>query len=530
MALADRILTLKLVADVSDINKGVNKASGKLKGFARGIGSWTKAAGIGLAIEGVGMLTDALGNAWDGFREGEKAAARLGNTFKRLKQPAAGVEKWVGKVSDKAKELGVDDVEAIDAFNKAMLATGDQGESWNRLQIAMDLVASGTAPNLGAAMKMIQAAAKGSAKVVDQFGLTADTAAGRVAQLGNRVKGAAAKAAAMDPVGTLFNALNEDLEGIVGSLATGDFEGAAKALGDVGTDVGTFLDTVGPKVAAVLDSLTGGRFSEFVDGLRSIVDDVGPKAGAVFDSFVGATAALIQALSNVLDALQPVINALAPAVEGSIGFVMEALRGVMQLVTDLLNGDFDKAWTDIGTTIGNLATIVTDTINKVLTGLQTILPDIAQAALDIGNSILTGIVDTIAGIADTITGILRDAINGLIDILNGLQFTLPGFEIPIPTMRFGEGTVFDTGPLGGGSFQLWGAQTIDPFDIPHLAGGGIVTRPTLAMLGEHHRAEAVVPLDRAFGTININVGVGDPVAIGRELDRILRQYRMRLAA
>lgn len=530
MALADRILTLKLVTDVSDINKGVNKASGKLKGFSRGIASWTKAAGIGLAIEGVTMLTDALGDAWDGFREGQKASARLGNTFKRLRQPARGVEKWVGRVSDLAKDLGTDDVEAIDAFNKAMLATGDQGVAWNRLQIAMDLVASGAAPNLNAAMKLIQSAANGSKKAVDQFGLTADTASGRVQQLGNRVKGAAAKAAAMDPVGTLFNALNEDLEGIVGSLATGDFQGAADALGTVGEDVGKFLDTVGPKIQGVLDSLTGGRFGEFVTGLQNIVADVGPKVAGVFDSFVSATQALIQALSNILDALQPVIQALAPAVEGSIGFVLEAVRGVMQIITDLLNGDFDAAWTDIGTTISNLATIVSDTIGKVLTGLQTILPDIAQAALDIGNSILAGIVDTIAGIADTITGILRGAINGLIDILNGLQFTLPGFDIPIPTFRFGEGTIFDTGPQGGGSFKLWDPQTIDPFDIPHLAGGGIVSRPTLAMLGERHRPEAVIPLDRAMPNITINVGVGDPMAIGREVDRVLSLYRRARAA
>lgn len=60
--------------------------------------------------------------------------------------------------------------------------------------------------------------------------------------------------------------------------------------------------------------------------------------------------------------------------------------------------------------------------------------------------------------------------------------------------------------------------------IPALANGGIVTQPTLALIGEAG-PEAVVPLDRAGdmgGGVTINVNGGDPQAV---VDAITRWYR-----
>lgn len=60
--------------------------------------------------------------------------------------------------------------------------------------------------------------------------------------------------------------------------------------------------------------------------------------------------------------------------------------------------------------------------------------------------------------------------------------------------------------------------------IPGLADGGIVTGPTLAVIGEAG-PEAVVPLDRAggMGGVTINVNGGDPNAVVDALRRYMRQ-------
>lgn len=75
-----------------------------------------------------------------------------------------------------------------------------------------------------------------------------------------------------------------------------------------------------------------------------------------------------------------------------------------------------------------------------------------------------------------------------------------------------------------------GGKGFDIPDIPMLADGGIVTSPTLAMIGEGRGPEAVIPLDRMsdFGmgggtTVNINVNGGDPNAVVQALRTYMRQ-------
>src|SRR5262249_4043149 len=65
---------------------------------------------------------------------------------------------------------------------------------------------------------------------------------------------------------------------------------------------------------------------------------------------------------------------------------------------------------------------------------------------------------------------------------------------------------------------------------PGLAEGGIVTRPTLTWIGEKG-PEAGIPLRGGGGAggvvVNVHAGIGDPIAIGREIDRVLRAYHWR---
>jgi hypothetical protein len=103
-----------------------------------------------------------------------------------------------------------------------------------------------------------------------------------------------------------------------------------------------------------------------------------------------------------------------------------------------------------------------------------------------------------AGMWDGIKDAFRGAIDWIIRGWNGLQFKIPGFDL---------------GPVHFGGF------TLGLPDIPPLAKGGIVNKPTLALIGEAGK-EAVVPLDKypGFGRPPIvKVYIGD-----RELTDIVR--------
>ena len=72
-----------------------------------------------------------------------------------------------------------------------------------------------------------------------------------------------------------------------------------------------------------------------------------------------------------------------------------------------------------------------------------------------------------------------------------------------------------------------GGKGFDVPNIPMLANGGIVTQPTLALIGEKG-PEAVIPLDRNRGpqtatNVTINVNGGDPQSVVDALRRYMLQ-------
>jgi phage-related minor tail protein len=78
-------------------------------------------------------------------------------------------------------------------------------------------------------------------------------------------------------------------------------------------------------------------------------------------------------------------------------------------------------------------------------------------------------------------------------------------------------------------------SSIFPGGITPFAAGGIVTGPTLGLIGEAG-PEAIIPLNRAGGmgtTINLTVNAGmgtDGGAVGEQIVSALRQYQRRNGA
>jgi len=116
------------------------------------------------------------------------------------------------------------------------------------------------------------------------------------------------------------------------------------------------------------------------------------------------------------------------------------------------------------------------------------------------------VVDVIRGYIQTLVGFYKGLFNGIADIWNNtvgkLSFKIPGW-VPV---------------IGGKGFEV-------P-NIPKLAEGGIVTGPTIAMIGERG-PEAVIPLSGrnapAMGNnITINVNGGDPNAVVSALRSYMR--------
>jgi len=132
-------------------------------------------------------------------------------------------------------------------------------------------------------------------------------------------------------------------------------------------------------------------------------------------------------------------------------------------------------------------------------------------------------VKVFKAIANALVAPFRTAFNAIATLWNN---TLGKFKITLPDWL--------PEPLGGKEFGFPKMPL-----IPALAEGGIVKKPTLALIGEAG-PEAVVPLSKnrkygidpvGKGGITINVsGALDPESVARQIETILKRSRLRAGA
>jgi len=133
-------------------------------------------------------------------------------------------------------------------------------------------------------------------------------------------------------------------------------------------------------------------------------------------------------------------------------------------------------------------------------------------------------------VVDNVFGFIKDVVMGSIDVITTYVQTVLGVYK----------TIFNTiaklwnNTIGKLSFEFpsWvpglGGKGFSVPNIPMLGDGGIVSSPTLAMIGERG-PEAVIPLNRAGGmggnyTINVNGGLASSAEIGQSVVNAIRAF------
>jgi hypothetical protein len=148
------------------------------------------------------------------------------------------------------------------------------------------------------------------------------------------------------------------------------------------------------------------------------------------------------------------------------------------------------------------------------------LPSIFGALFDgmkdtgslIGGYLIDGIKAGLSKGLDIVLGAIKGIINGVMSLIEqGLQLIFDGINHIIYKAEWTNGPA--------------SYPRLPDVDIPQLADGGIVSRPTLALIGEAG-PEAVVPLNRrsgfSTGGVNITVnGALDPVSVARQIQQLL---------
>jgi hypothetical protein len=183
---------------------------------------------------------------------------------------------------------------------------------------------------------------------------------------------------------------------------------------------------------------------------------------------------LLQKEFGIFDGVIRVVGAAFGAVWGAIKGVFDWVKNNWPLILAVITGPFGLA----------IAFVV----------------KFKDDIMGVFSLIYSGIKATMGFVADVISAPFKAAFRAVAGLWNS---TIGKLSFKVPSWVPG---------IGGSGF--------DVPDIPMLAEGGIVTSPTLAMIGEGRGPEAVIPLSKlgsmgfgGGGNITVNVNGGDPNAV-----------------
>ena len=325
-------------------------------------------------------------------------------------------------------------------------------------------------------------------------------------------------------------ALAMDISAATGKPLATVTEALAKAAGGSTTALGKLSPELKDMMKNGLDA----------EGAMSVLTDTfGGAAQTAADTAQGQFKRLGVALAETKEsigaALLPAIEAVLPfltamgawAADNSTVFLVVAgvIGGIAAAI--VITNAAMTAWAAATTAF----TAIQGVFNAVMAANPVVLFALAIAGLVIGLVIAYKKFDAFRNIVDAVFGAIKAGIKGGMDAIT----TYLSFVMGVYKAIFNGIATLWNNTIGKLSFEVpkWvpglGGKGFDVPNIPMLAAGGIVTSPTLAMIGERG-PEAVIPLTgpNAGGgmggnTVNINVNGGDPNAVVQALRTYMRQ-------
>ena len=426
-------------------------------------------------------------------------ATSLRNTTGATDAQIKSVEDFITKTSIAA---AVSDDELRPAMDKLVRGTGDVTKAQELMTLALD-ISAGTGKDLGAVSDALSKAFNGQL--------------GPLKKLDPALAGLIENGATTDEV---FAALGKTFKGAASTSANT----ASGKMKSFGIQMGEFKESVGAAVFPIVEKLLPA-FTKIGNWIKNNVGLV-VTLGAV----IGGIAAAVFVANGAL------------AAWAAVGAVTAAINAVMAT-------SFSALWVATGAVviIAIIAALVAlqvkfDIFGKAIDGIKIGFDAVWGAIKFVFNwakqnwPLLLAIITGPFGMAIAFVIKFKDDIMGVFSLIyNGIKSTM-GFVAGVITAPFKAAFKAVAGlwnsTVGALSFSVpsWvpviGGKGFDVPDIPMLAEGGIVTRPTLAMIGERG-PEAVIPLNRAGGmgggnTVTINVNGGDPMQVVKALQTYVR--------
>ena len=220
------------------------------------------------------------------------------------------------------------------------------------------------------------------------------------------------------------------------------------------------------------------------NSLKPLFKQVGDAFKGLWDTISEVVGWVVGIIGGVfLSTFTSTFGSILTSVIETIGSVLDTLSGLIDFVSGVFSGDWSKAW---------------EGVKKIFKGVWDSLVNVVKAPINLIIGLVNGLVN---GICQGVNAIIRN--------INKLSWKVP-----------------DWVPAIGGSTFGFNLKTLTAPQIPYLAKGGVITEPTVAMMGEYAGAynnpEIVTPqnlLQQVIENSNQNV-----------VDALIQQTRQLLVA
>lgn len=446
----------------------------------------------GLAIAGIGGAGLAAGTSLQLLGSKEQAAQQqLAQAFDNV---GGNIDDYQGRIDKSVGSMtkfGFTGDQVKTALTQLVTATKDPAKSLDLLQTAANLAALKHEDLSTATEQLVKVVSGKGTRTLTELGISM----GHTSKSGYDVE-AALKAvadrtngqasAAADTYAGKMKALRAEIENHVSAIGQKygpALQGLGATVGGIGAAVETYQAIT--KRASEAEGLA--KLAIDAKAVAEVADTAAEGAQAAGETAVAASEGL---------ALAPVLLIIAALAALGVGIyelathwstVWNGIKDVVDTVWHGIDDDFIHPVEDFFTGIPKFIEDHWQLILSILTG------PIGAAIIWITTHFQT-VVDFFTGIPGAIAntfeligkGIANGVITGINAVIDAWDWLMDHFKIPkVSVLGFSIGGEDLGGPLKLGH-------------VPYLAGGGIVTGPMLAMLGDNRSGkEAVVPLEKA---------------------------------
>ena len=269
-----------------------------------------------------------------------------------------------------------------------------------------------------------------------------------------------------------------------------DFDAVITNLSDAMVSLLSIIETIGTTIFSLLDK---------------IQQDL--NLGYLIELITGVVASLMNLIDTIMNILAPAIEtfydiALSPIVE----WIGEKLADALLFIKDLID-DWSKWFEENGPLIQEFIKNLAELVNKAWQIVEPILNflwELVKTALGGISELLQDLFTFILEHQDVIFGVLNTALdvvgfvfNGILSIIEGVYNAIcsivDGIVSAVSKAIEAIQKLFSSSKKGGseinvtGDFNASKARSIqyNSNPVPQLASGGVIDRPTVAMMGEY---------------------------------------------